>query len=77
MTVVALGMKLDGLPTERVPVLARAIEAHGLDEVWICEDLSLNGGIAQSALALAVTDRLSRVEHDLLPLLGGAIGVHG
>ncbi len=53
-----LGMKLDGLPTEKVPVLAKAIEEHGLDEVWICEDLELNGGIAQSAIALSATDRV-------------------
>ena len=62
----ALGMKLDGLPTEAVPPLARAIEQHGLDEVWICEDLGLNGGIAQSAIALGVTERV-RVGHGIAP----------
>jgi 5,10-methylenetetrahydromethanopterin reductase len=59
-------MKLDGMPTENVPVLARAIEQGGLDEVWICEDLYLNGGIAQSAIALAVTERV-RVGHGIAP----------
>jgi hypothetical protein len=44
-------MKLDGLPTE---------------EVWICEDLGLNGGIAQSAIALSVTERI-RVGHGIAP----------
>lgn len=29
----ALGMKLDGLPTEEIPPLSAAIEEHGLDEV--------------------------------------------
>jgi alkanesulfonate monooxygenase SsuD/methylene tetrahydromethanopterin reductase-like flavin-dependent oxidoreductase (luciferase family) len=62
----ALGMKLDGLATEDVPGLARAIEAHHLDEVWICEDLGLNGGIAQSAIALGVTERV-RVGHGIAP----------
>jgi alkanesulfonate monooxygenase SsuD/methylene tetrahydromethanopterin reductase-like flavin-dependent oxidoreductase (luciferase family) len=62
----ALGMKLDGLPTEKVPPLARSIESHGLDEVWVCEDLGLNGGIAQSAMALAVTERI-RVGHGIAP----------
>jgi alkanesulfonate monooxygenase SsuD/methylene tetrahydromethanopterin reductase-like flavin-dependent oxidoreductase (luciferase family) len=59
-------MKLDGLATEEVPVLARAIEAHGLDEVWICEDLGLNGGIAQSAIALSHTERIL-VGHGIAP----------
>jgi 5,10-methylenetetrahydromethanopterin reductase len=54
----ALGMKLDGLPTEEIVPLTRAIEQHGLDEVWICEDLELNGGIAQAAMALGATDRV-------------------
>ena len=62
----ALGMKLDGLPTETVSTLARAIERHGLDEVWICEDLGRNGGIAQSAIALSVTERV-RVGHGIAP----------
>jgi alkanesulfonate monooxygenase SsuD/methylene tetrahydromethanopterin reductase-like flavin-dependent oxidoreductase (luciferase family) len=59
-------MKLDGLPTEEVPALAQAIERHGLEEVWICEDLGLNGGIAQSAIALSVTERI-RVGHGIAP----------
>lgn len=66
MRMTSLGMKLDGLATEQVPVLARAIEQSGLDEVWICEDLHLNGGIAQSAIALSATDRV-RVGHGIAP----------
>ncbi len=50
-------MKLDGLGTERVVALAPEIERAGLDEVWVCEDLGRNGGIAQAALVLAATER--------------------
>jgi 5,10-methylenetetrahydromethanopterin reductase len=53
----SLGMKLDALPTEEVVALAREIDRHGLDEVWVCEDLGRNGGIAQAALALGATER--------------------
>jgi 5,10-methylenetetrahydromethanopterin reductase len=53
----AIGMKLDGIPTERVVTLAPAIERSGFEEIWVCEDLGRNGGIAQSALVLAATER--------------------
>jgi 5,10-methylenetetrahydromethanopterin reductase len=53
----ALGMKLDAIPTEEVVALAREIDRSGLDEVWVCEDLGRNGGIAQAALALGATER--------------------
>ncbi len=49
-------MKLDGIPTERVVALAPAIERAGFEEIWVCEDLGRNGGIAQSALVLAATE---------------------
>jgi alkanesulfonate monooxygenase SsuD/methylene tetrahydromethanopterin reductase-like flavin-dependent oxidoreductase (luciferase family) len=52
-----LGMKLDGIPTEEVVSLAREVERHGLDSVWVCEDLGRNGGIAQAALCLGATER--------------------
>lgn len=54
----SLGMKFDGSPTEKLPAVAAAVEAAGLDELWICEDLGLNGGIAQAAIALGQTGRL-------------------
>jgi 5,10-methylenetetrahydromethanopterin reductase len=54
-----IGMKLDGIGTERVVALAPQIELAGFDEVWVCEDLGRNGGIAQSALVLAATERCS------------------
>ncbi len=50
-------MKLDGIATERVVALAPAIERAGFDEIWICEDLGRNGGIAQAALVLGATER--------------------
>ncbi|MEH3139989.1 MAG: LLM class flavin-dependent oxidoreductase [Mycobacterium kyogaense] len=53
-----LGFKLDARPAEDVIDLARATESAGFDQLWVCEDLGLAGGIAQSAAALAVTDRL-------------------
>src|ERR1700753_1506138 len=62
----ALGMKLDAIPTEEVAPLAREIERRGFDEVWVCEDLGRNGGIAQAALALAATERC-RVGIGILP----------
>jgi 5,10-methylenetetrahydromethanopterin reductase len=62
----SLGMKLDGIPTEEVVALAPEIERTGLDEVWVCEDLGRNGGIAQAALALAATERC-RVGLGILP----------
>jgi 5,10-methylenetetrahydromethanopterin reductase len=61
-----LGMKLDAIPTEEVVPLAREIERHGFDEVWVCEDLGRNGGIAQAALALGATERC-RVGIGILP----------
>jgi 5,10-methylenetetrahydromethanopterin reductase len=62
----SLGMKLDGIPTEEVVALAPEIERAGLDQVWVCEDLGRNGGIAQAALALAATSRC-RVGLGILP----------
>src|ERR1700761_6373390 len=52
-----IGMKLDAIPTEEVVSLAREIDRRGLDELWVCEDLGRNGGIAQAALALGATER--------------------
>jgi 5,10-methylenetetrahydromethanopterin reductase len=62
----SIGMKLDGIPTERVLELAPDIDAAGLDEIWICEDLGRNGGIAQAGLALAATQN-ARVGFGIAP----------
>jgi 5,10-methylenetetrahydromethanopterin reductase len=54
----ALGFKIDGRPAEDVLDLARSVERSGFDELWVCEDLALGGGITQVAAALAVTTRI-------------------
>jgi len=43
------------LPPERVPELARRIEAAGFDEVWLVEDCFFAGGIGLTAVVLAAT----------------------
>ncbi|OBJ40539.1 hypothetical protein A5630_24440 [Mycolicibacterium mucogenicum] len=53
-----IGFKLDARPSEDVVPLARAVEKAGFDELWVCEDLGLAGGVAQAAAALAVTSQL-------------------
>jgi len=52
------GIKLDGLPAERVRELAPLIDQSGLDELWVVEDLGLAGGIAQAATLLADTSKV-------------------
>ncbi|MBF9317574.1 LLM class flavin-dependent oxidoreductase [Mycobacteroides chelonae] len=47
------------LPPERLPDIARAADAAGLDQLWVCEDCFATTSIAYAALALAVTDRIS------------------
>lgn len=53
-----LGFKIDSRPAEDLPGLALLAESTGFDELWVCEDLGLAGGVAQAAAALAVTNRL-------------------
>ncbi len=55
------------LPPERLPAVARAADAAGLDELWLWEDCFREGGISAAAVALAGTDRL-RVGIGLLPV---------
>ncbi|HVX44140.1 MAG TPA: LLM class flavin-dependent oxidoreductase [Mycobacteriales bacterium] len=54
-------------PPERLPAVARAADAAGLDQLWLWEDCFREGGISTSAAALAVTERL-RVGIGLLPV---------
>lgn len=54
------------MPPERLRPLARAVEAAGLDELWVWEDCFTESGIASAALALAATDRIT-VGIGLLP----------
>src|SRR5579862_823701 len=43
---------------EELPAFAVAAEAAGLDELWVWEDCFFSGGIAASATALAMTERI-------------------
>lgn len=54
----ALGFKLDAPPAEDIKAFAQRLERCSLDEFWVCEDMGLAGGIAQSTVALAATSRL-------------------
>ena len=47
------------MPPETLPEFARAVEAGGMDELWIVEDLPFNGGISAAGVALASTGRIS------------------
>ena len=53
-------------PVEELPGFARAVEAAGLEQLWLIEDCFLAGGLTAAATALAVTERL-RVGIGLLP----------
>ena len=55
------------MPPERIRPVARAVEAAGLDELWVWEDLFTESGIATAALALGATDRIA-VGIGLLPV---------
>lgn len=46
-------------PPEALAAFAAAAESAGLDELWLCEDCFLAGGIAASATALAATQRIT------------------
>ena len=47
------------LPADRFLPYVDAAEAHGFDELWVVEDCFLNGGVAQAAVALAATRRIT------------------
>ena len=53
-----LGIKIDGRPSEDLLELATLAESAHFDELWVCEDLGLAGGVAQVSAALARTDRI-------------------
>lgn len=54
-------------PPERFLAVARAVEAAGLDDLWLWEDCFAESGIAAAAAALAVTQRIT-VGIGLLPV---------
>jgi alkanesulfonate monooxygenase SsuD/methylene tetrahydromethanopterin reductase-like flavin-dependent oxidoreductase (luciferase family) len=47
------------LPPERLIPFARLVDGLGLDELWLVEDCFWAGGIASTATALAVTERIT------------------
>ncbi|EFV13229.1 LLM class flavin-dependent oxidoreductase [Segniliparus rugosus] len=47
------------LPTELLPRVARAVEASGLDALWVCEDCYATSAVASAAIALAATERIA------------------
>jgi 5,10-methylenetetrahydromethanopterin reductase len=54
----ALGFKIDARPAEDLRFLAEQTERAGFEQLWVCEDLGLAGGIAQATAALAGTHSL-------------------
>lgn len=54
------------MPPERLRPVARAVEAAGLDELWVWEDCFTESGIASATLALGATERIT-VGIGLLP----------
>lgn len=64
----ALGLAfVPTFPPEQLRPLAQAVEAAGLDELWVWEDCFKESGIASAAAALAWTSRV-RVGIGLLPV---------
>jgi alkanesulfonate monooxygenase SsuD/methylene tetrahydromethanopterin reductase-like flavin-dependent oxidoreductase (luciferase family) len=45
-------------PTTELPGFARELDASGVDDLWVVEDLSWAGSMVTAATALAVTERL-------------------
>jgi alkanesulfonate monooxygenase SsuD/methylene tetrahydromethanopterin reductase-like flavin-dependent oxidoreductase (luciferase family) len=58
---------LPSLPPERLPKVAAAADAAGLEELWLWEDCFWAGGMASAGVALASTERL-RVGIGVLPV---------
>ncbi|HEV6955349.1 MAG TPA: LLM class flavin-dependent oxidoreductase [Promicromonospora sp.] len=54
------------VPPARVVPLARAVEAAGIDEIWLWEDCFQTGGISAATAVLAATDRV-RVGLGVMP----------
>jgi alkanesulfonate monooxygenase SsuD/methylene tetrahydromethanopterin reductase-like flavin-dependent oxidoreductase (luciferase family) len=59
MTNVRIGVLYDrDWAPEGLPGFAREVEALGVDDLWVVEDLGWNGGISAAAVALGATERL-------------------
>jgi alkanesulfonate monooxygenase SsuD/methylene tetrahydromethanopterin reductase-like flavin-dependent oxidoreductase (luciferase family) len=46
-------------PADRLLDYSRQVEARGLDEMWVVEDLTFHGGFTQATAALAATNRIN------------------
>ena len=59
MTALRFGVMYDrSWDPARLPAFAREVEALGVDDLWVVEDLGWNGGISAAAVALGATERL-------------------
>lgn len=59
MTTARIGVMYDrDWAPEGLPAFAREVEALGVDDVWVVEDLGWNAGVSAAAVALAATRRL-------------------
>ncbi|MEV6163884.1 LLM class flavin-dependent oxidoreductase [Streptomyces sp. NPDC052052] len=59
MTTVRIGVMYDrDWAPEGLPGFAREVEALGVDDLWVVEDLGWNGGVTAAAVALGATERL-------------------
>lgn len=59
MTTVRIGVMYDrDWAPEGLPSFAREVEALGVDDLWVVEDLGWNAGVSAAAVALAATERL-------------------
>ncbi|MEU0250773.1 LLM class flavin-dependent oxidoreductase [Streptomyces sp. NPDC006235] len=67
MTNLRIGVMYDrDWAPEGLPGFARDVEALGVDDLWVVEDLGWNGGISAASLALGATERL-RVGIGIMP----------
>ena len=56
----ALGLAfVPTLPPQRLRSVATAVQAAGLDELWVWEDCFKQSGVASAAAALAWTDQIT------------------
>jgi alkanesulfonate monooxygenase SsuD/methylene tetrahydromethanopterin reductase-like flavin-dependent oxidoreductase (luciferase family) len=59
MTALRIGVMYDrSWDPAGLPAFAREVEALGVDDLWVVEDLGWNGGISAAAVALGATERL-------------------
>ncbi|WP_405014941.1 LLM class flavin-dependent oxidoreductase [Kitasatospora sp. NBC_01539] len=59
MTSLRIGVMYDrDWAPEGLPAFAREVEALGVDDLWVVEDLGWNGGVSAAAVALGATGRL-------------------